>query len=289
MPTPPRLVSTPPPRHVSSPRTRAAFGCGPQVSIRKAKVSTAQGRRATETNEAGDGSTTVYHFGAEVTLPTPHAESVVVVRVYNDNVGLGRSPCMIGQWFMTLKWLWQCPEHCKHRELTATGQGGIAGTFLLTDAKLHGSAVRHLGPHTLKHPSGTDGFCGELDMALQWTHTTLLDPPKPRKPTGAIEQLGSTGDDDTLRFGNWKEFKGWLHGVPIRFDIDHFAIRRLTIEMSDLFVGAGAGVADGTNNAYVDNITFKRFNRVSMYEFFEVLATQVRASVGEWRSWLPSE
>ena len=124
-------------------------------------------------------------------------------------------------------------------------------------------------------------------MAIQWTHTTLLDAPEspglasgpgsPAAGLGAIDQLGSTGEDDALRFGNWPEFKAYLRGAPIRFDIDHFALRRLTIEMSDLFVGAGAGVADGKNNAYVESITFKKFERVSMYDFFEVLAAQVRA------------
>ena len=240
-----------------------------EVSVRKVKVSAGVGERATD----GHGAT-VFHFdGAEVTLPTPNAEAVLVVRVLNDNVGIGRAPALIGQWFMTLKWLVQCPEHCKHRSLTATGDGGVAGTFLLTDAKLRGSAVRGRGPHELGR-----GFSGELDMAIQWTHTTMLDDAPPPKKMGAIAQLSSTEDDDKLRFGNWPEFKSFLHGIPIRFDSDHFAFRRVNIEMSDLFVGAGSGHT-GKGNAYVDSINFKRFNKVSMYSFFEVLAAQVIKSV----------
>jgi len=208
------------------------------------------------------------------------------VRVFNDNVSLGRRPKLIGQWFMTLKWLWQCPEHCKHSSLTPTGDGGIAGTFLLTDAKLHGSAVRGRGPRD----AGT-GFSGELDMAVQWTHSPLvdpmIDPPEQTKPAGpggpaahlsAIDQLGSTGDDDGLRFGNWGEFKAWLHGIPIRFDIDHFALRRLKIEMSDLFIGVGAGVDDSDTTAYIKSMELN-LGRVSMYEFFDVLATKIIGSV----------
>ena len=96
-----------------------------------------------------------------------------MVRVFNDHVGIGRSPRLIGSWCMTLKWLWQLPTHCKHKRdgLTATGEGGIAGTFLLTDAKLRGSACRHLGPHELG-----EGFSGELQRrtAVHSPHTVHL-------------------------------------------------------------------------------------------------------------------
>lgn len=205
------------------------------VSVRKTKLSTAHGKEAVDSRD----HTTVYHFhGADMVIPTPNSEACLLVRVYNDNVGLGRSPLLIGQWFMTLKWLIQCPTHCKYKEgsLTTTGEGGIAGTFLLTDAKLQGSAVRGRGPHDLGN-----GFSGELDMAIQWTHTNMLDPPpaswtmcnsphagnRPMSaPIGATGQLGSTGDDDGLRFGNWAEFKDYLHGAPIRITTDHFVLRK---------------------------------------------------------------
>lgn len=254
-----------------------------EVSIRKVKLSTGKGKRGIESD---DGST-LYHFdSAEFVLPTPNCESVLVVRVYNDNVGFGRSPQLVGQWFMTLKWLIQCPEHCKHKKgtLTATGDGGIAGTFLLTDAKLQGSAVRVLGPHDLGA-----GFSGELDMAIQWTHTTLLDP-APDDWTlrssphagerlmgpaiGAIDQLGSTGDDDGLRIGNGAEFKEFLSGVPIRISTDHFVFRKVAIEMADLFTGAGAGHRTG-NSAYISELSFKPMHEVSLYSLGWELAQQV--------------
>jgi len=288
------------------------------VSIRKNKVSTGVGTRAMGAERQEE-----YHFhGAEIMLPTPHAECVLVVRVYNDNVSFGTSPKLLGQWFMTLKWLHQAPDHCKHAQgkLTKTGDGGIAGTFLLTDAKLHGSAVRHMGPHDLG-----DGFMGELDMAIQWTHTDRLDPSfadTPHElihkvPMGAIDQLGSTGDDDALRFGNWAEFKATLHNIPIRFDIDHFVLRhrphsapntvpapvaasaqcvptdqrgivpalyalqvlrRLKIEMSDLFTGVGVGQHDGENVVNVKELSLN-LGVVSMYEFFEKLGYAVIGKV----------
>ena len=250
-----------------------------EVCVRKAKVSTAVGRRATDSHHA-----TVYHFhGAVVTLPTPNLEAVLLVRVMNDNVGIGKAPKLIGQWFMTLKWLYMCPQHCKHSKLHATGDGGITGTFLLTNAKLQGAACRGIGPHDLGH-----GFSGELDMAVQWTHTDLLDPPTNWQMTASphaggrltgpskspLEQLDSTGGDDGLRFGNWAEFKAFLHNIPIRINTDHFVLRRVTIEMSDLFVGAGKGV-DGARNAYIKELSFSRFKEVSLYSFFEVFALAV--------------
>lgn len=249
------------------------------VSIRKNKVSTGVGTRAMGAERQEE-----YHFhGAEIMLPTPHAECVLVVRVYNDNVSFGTSPKLLGQWFMTLKWLHQAPDHCKHAKgkLTKTGDGGIAGTFLLTDAKLHGSAVRHMGPHDLG-----DGFMGELDMAIQWTHTDRLEPSfadEPHKlihkePMSAIDQLGSTGEDDTLRFGNWAELKATLHNLPIRFDIDHFVLRRLKIEMSDLFTGVGVGQGDGENVVNVKELSLK-LGVVSMYGFFEKLGLEVVKTV----------
>ena len=99
---------------------------------------------------------------------------------------------------MTLKYLLMAPNYCKHLAVTEHGDGAIAGTFLLTDAKLRGSAVRGHGFSYLGA-----GFSGELDMALQWTHSSLIDEPPAGRPKPPFQQLDRNKVDDRLKFGNW--------------------------------------------------------------------------------------
>jgi len=87
------------------------------------------------------------------------------------------------QWFMTIKYLLLFPTYCKRSAIKVLGNSHIRGTFLLSDAKLRGSAVRALGPSDLGR-----GFSGELDMELQWTHTANIDAAPPRKLLSATDQ-----------------------------------------------------------------------------------------------------
>ena len=48
--------------------------------------------------------------------------------------------------------------------------------------------------------------------------------------------------------------------------------------MSDLFIGVGAGVDDSDTTAYIKSMELN-LGRVSMYEFFDVLATKIIGSV----------
>ena len=74
----------------------------------------------------------------------------------------------------------------------------IRGTFLLTDAKMRGSAVRGHG-----HDKLGAGFSGELDMSLQWMHTSRLDPPPSTPKSGALTQLTANGAEDSCKIGNF--------------------------------------------------------------------------------------
>ena len=110
-----------------------------EVTLRTTKLSTPSAERVESSTGAVE-----YRFDSDMIIPAEYAErdGVLVVRVYNDNVGLMGRPRLIGQWFMTLKYLVMFPTYCKHSKIVAPGDGSIAGTFLLTDAKLQGSAMR---------------------------------------------------------------------------------------------------------------------------------------------------
>ena len=92
--------------------------------------------------------------------------------------------------------------------------------------------MRSLGPYTLGK-----GYSGELDMAIHYTRSELLEPPflwdlhstqpKPqRKEKNALDQLNAYPMEDTCKFGNMAELKALLDGLPMRFDIELFQIRK---------------------------------------------------------------
>ena len=255
-----------------------------QVNIRTMSLSTGRGRKGT----SDEDGTTFYSFGTEMIFPTPDLDACVIVRVLNDNVRAFSKPALIGQWFMSLKYL-ICIEggvpHCKHKTVKMHGDGAISGTFLLTDAKCHGSACRDplVGYHSVP-----GGFSGELDMAMQWTNTTLLETAEEqrahRKPLTAFEQLDTNSEEDKLKMGYFPELKQYLYNVPIRFDIDFMTIRKARVDLSDLFVGIKTGDStmkdSGSGNVViVDQLNFKPFVNTTLYSFLEVLMTQTAARV----------
>jgi len=198
---------------------------------------------------------------------------LLIVRVYNDNVGFGMKPRLLGLWFMTIKYLLLFPDYCKHSAIELHGEGAISGTFLLTDAKLRGSAMRVLGPHDLGA-----GFSGELDMDLHLTHSPLVPSLPPVKPTPAIEQLTYNSTEDDCKFGNWAELREFLSSGPIRYDIEVFTIRKAVIEMSDVFSNIKSGQNAASNDEkkmQIDVVDFAPFKTVTMLGLLEGLKEQL--------------
>ena len=199
-----------------------------EVSLRSARFWTPVAKCCCD----ADGSV-VYRFGSEFVVPVhEHSlDGLLVVKVFDDTTGrLSRKPRLLGLWFMTVKYLILFPDYCKHSTIAMHGNGSIAGTFLLTDPKLHGSAMRVLGPSDLGK-----GYSGELDMAIHLTHSPLVDPCQPFKPIPSLAQLTANGSEDDLKKGNVAEMDQFLDALPIRFDIKHFTIRDARIDMTDMF------------------------------------------------------
>ena len=116
---------------------------------------------------------------------------------------------------MTAKYLVACPRHCKHSRLDVRADGALSGSFLLCDAKMHGSTVRGLGPHTV----GEGYECGELDMTLHWSHCALMQRGaelqtscRAAAPRPATDQLNQGSAEDALRLGNLAELKVGVRG-----------------------------------------------------------------------------
>ena len=198
-----------------------------EVSLRSARFWTPVAKCCCD----ADGSI-VYRFGSEFVVPVhEHSrDGLLVVKVFDDTSGrLSRKPRLLGLWFMTVKYLILFPDYCKHSTIAMHGNGSIAGTFLLTDPKLHGSAMRVLGPSDLGK-----GYSGELDMAIHLTHSPLVDPCPPFKPIPSLAQLTANGPEDDLKKGNVAEMDEFLDALPIRFDIKHFTIRNARIDMTDI-------------------------------------------------------
>uniref|UniRef100_A0A7S2JCQ8 C2 domain-containing protein n=1 Tax=Haptolina brevifila TaxID=156173 RepID=A0A7S2JCQ8_9EUKA len=166
-------------------------------------------------------------------FPLTNPATVLHVQVYNGSA-------LLGQWLITTKCLVACPTHCKHRTLTVCPDGSLAGTFLLSDSKLRGSAVRGFGPHDC-----AEGYSGEIDMVLKWSHAAddLVPPPPLKPPRPPIEQLNESSADNALQLGNLRELKEFLIAVPIRLHIENMVLRKVAVEMSDIFAGMSAHVA----------------------------------------------
>ena len=82
-----------------------------EVRVRKMGLSTATGKPITS-----DDGTTVYDFGGtEMLFPVSDMSTLIIVKVLNDNVGFGKKPALLGQWWISIKYLILCPNHCKHR------------------------------------------------------------------------------------------------------------------------------------------------------------------------------
>ena len=78
---------------------------------------------AAERGQLPDGTIGYSYGGVELILPVHDITSLVIVRVFDDNVRFGKRPALLGQWFMTIKYLIACPNHCKHSRLTQHGAG----------------------------------------------------------------------------------------------------------------------------------------------------------------------
>jgi len=154
--------------------------------------------------------------------------TVLHVCVYSS---VGRDQ-LLGQWVLTLKYLVTQPDYCKHAPpLARSRDGSVSGTFLLSDAKLRGSAVRALGPSELGK-----GFSGEVDMRLHWMHAALPPPPPPKRRT-ALEQLKENSGETALRLGSVAELREALSSLPLRLSCGEVSFRDVSVGIKDLFTG----------------------------------------------------
>ena len=79
-------------------------------------------------------------------------------------------------------------------------------------------------------------------MEMQWAHRQDAPPPSPRKAQNAMSQLTGNGLEDKVRMGNFAELKSFLHDIPIRINVELFIVRKVIVEMTDLFAGAASHV-----------------------------------------------
>jgi len=268
-----------------------------KVTLRQISLMTEEGEPLGE--PSCDGTYTSFDFDTEMLLPLTNPATVLHIQVLNGSA-------LLGQWFMTTKYLYVAPTHCKHSALKVHDNGALTGTFLLCDAKLHGSAVRALGPHDM----GPKGYCGEIDMGIHWVHTPDFHLQPKTETRIATEQLNEGTHEDKLRLGNFRELKTLLTQLPIRLDIHQMTIRDLQVRMKDIFTGTSATafagkkaevkspqtlddevsmlrtdtiirdhIKDKDHAVHVDLLDFKRFDQVTLYDFVDQFAKQTAARV----------
>eukprot|EP00966_Prymnesium_polylepis_P102395 2372119-Prymnesium_polylepis.1 len=118
-------------------------------------------------------------------------------------------------------------------------------------------------------------------MALHWWHSPGVEAPPMPKLQGAMTQLTCNGLEDKCRLGNVGELKGFLHNIPIRINVDFFVVRKVMVEMTDLFAGTGSktGAKAGAEShhgyydegmqgvARIEQLAFAPFTDNSIYDF----------------------
>uniref|UniRef100_A0A7S2C0M1 Uncharacterized protein n=1 Tax=Haptolina brevifila TaxID=156173 RepID=A0A7S2C0M1_9EUKA len=251
-----------------------------KVTLRQISLMTEEGEPLGE--PSCDGTYTSFDFDTEMLLPLTNPATVLHIQVLNGSA-------LLGQWFMTTKYLYVAPTHCKHSALKVHDNGALTGTFLLCDAKLHGSAVRALGPHDM----GPKGYCGEIDMGIHWVHTPELNMEPQAETRIATEQLNEGTCEDKLRLGNFGQLRTLLTQLPIRLDIHQMTLRDLNVRMKDIFTGTSAVASAGKKQSedplenlreppgavHVEVLDFSPFDQVTLYDFVDQFAKQTAARV----------
>lgn len=184
-------------------------------------------------------------------FPVTDASTVLHVSVCNKDLTLNG---FIGQWVMTLKYLFTNPRYNYHNSIEIKRPGYIRGWFPLRSRRFHRM-----------------GKCGEIELEIEWFHNDALEQEASSPCTnGAMAQLKQNSNETNLRLGDRERLKEKLNSVPLLFDIDRVTIRNVEVYVKDLFMGktghaetlktAGKS-ADEANSIQIDLIDFRKLFR----------------------------
>jgi len=210
-----------------------------------------------------------WSFNQDFMLRIDDSSTVLQVCVYNDKWGPDK---LIGQWFMTMKYMVTNPAYCKHREkgFKTSADGVMSGTFLLCDSAMRGSAMRTLGPEDLG-----EGYSGEIDMRLQWTFSPSLPPPLPAPEKSAIAQLTENSGETALRMGNTLELREMLARLPLRLSSGPVSIDEVSVSIKDLFTGSVGHIENELGSEASLSTTADTLDELAYYELIEETADVV--------------
>mmetsp|Transcript_911 Transcript_911/g.2052 ORF Transcript_911/g.2052 Transcript_911/m.2052 type:complete len:1379 (+) Transcript_911:271-4407(+) len=143
------------------------------------------------------------------------ASSVLHVQVHDEELLSGD---VLGQWVMTLKWIYLNPFFNHHHSMELAEGHTLRGWFPL------------LGPDM------DTGNNGEIEMWIQWAYTEEGIQEKPKNLT-ALQQLTENSAETTLRLGNVDNVMRMLRRFPALMNVKRVIIRDVEFYLKDLFRG----------------------------------------------------
>ncbi len=149
-------------------------------------------------------------------IPCKDPSAVLSVTV-SDEKSIGKGS-IIGQWRMTLKYIYMNPKYNFHNSIEVDDNHTIKGWFPLVDKSFDNS------------------HCGEVEMWIRWAHTAENESYEPQELT-ALQQMQENSAEGQLKQGNLHNMIQMLSRFPILFDIRRVTIRNLKFYLKDLFLG----------------------------------------------------
>ena len=187
---------------------------------------------------------------SECAFHVSDASTVLHITVCNKDLTLNG---FVGQWIMTLKYLFTDPLYNYHNSIEVKGPGSIRGWFPLKSRRFHRL-----------------GECGEIELEIEWFHNPALAKVAPPCVSAAMAQLKQNSTETNLRLGCREQLKKKLNSVPLLFDIDRVTLRNVDVFVKDLFMGRtghaeilkSAGKSpDSAHSIKIDLVDFRKLFR----------------------------
>ena len=174
--------------------------------------------------------------GQEMKIHVLDPSAVLHVQVFDKG---NLSKRLVGQWCMTLKWLYINPRYCWHSniEVLEDSRGvTISGDFVLQDEKWRG-ALGKLGMHGESAVCDPLYNCGTINMEISWLHNSQLSTAYLPSSQAALEQLKMNSAETNLRLGNLDNVTAMLRRFPLKFNVREVRLTNIDFYLKDLFSG----------------------------------------------------
>ena len=174
--------------------------------------------------------------GQEMKIRVLDPSSVLHVTVYDKGTLASK---LVGQWCMTLKWLYINPRYCWHSDIEVLEDSKgvkISGDFILQDDKWRG-ALGKAGMYGEPAVCDPQYNCGTINMEISWVYNPSISTAYLPSSQAALEQLKMNSAETNLRLGNIDNVIAMLRRFPLKFNVREVVLKNIDFYLKDLFSG----------------------------------------------------